>query len=63
MPEWQTAADVLMLIGERGGDPMMAHIAMMRALQGMSRKRHLYRDGKRAKGLQGHSMIPVRPAA
>ena len=30
--EWQTAAEVLMLIGEHGGDPMMAHIAMMRAL-------------------------------
>jgi hypothetical protein len=30
--EWQTAAKVLMLIGERGGDPMMAHIGMMRAL-------------------------------
>jgi hypothetical protein len=30
--EWQTAAEVLMLIGERNGDPMMAHIAMMRAL-------------------------------
>ena len=29
---WQTAAEVLMLIGEHGGDPMMAHIAMMRAL-------------------------------
>jgi hypothetical protein len=32
VPEWQTAAEVLMLIGERGGDPMMAHIAMMQAL-------------------------------
>jgi len=32
-PEWQTAAEVLMLIGEHGGDQMMAHIAMMRALQ------------------------------
>ena len=31
-PEWQAAAEVLMLIGEPGGDPMMAHIAMMRAL-------------------------------
>jgi len=31
-PKWQTAAEVLILIGERGGDPMMAHIAMMRAL-------------------------------
>jgi hypothetical protein len=32
-PEWQAAAEVLMLIGEHGGDPMMANIAMMRALQ------------------------------
>jgi hypothetical protein len=31
-PEWQAAAEVLILIGEHGGDPMMAHIAMMRAL-------------------------------
>ncbi len=31
-PEWQTAARVLLMIGERGGDPMMAHIAMLRAL-------------------------------
>jgi hypothetical protein len=31
--QWQAAAEVLMLIGEHGGDPMMAHIAMMRALQ------------------------------
>jgi len=30
--QWQTAAEVLILIGQRGGDPMMAHIAMMRAL-------------------------------
>jgi hypothetical protein len=30
--EWLTAAEVLMLIGERGGDPMMARIAMMQAL-------------------------------
>jgi hypothetical protein len=29
---WQTAAEVLMLVGEHGGDPMMAHIAMMQAL-------------------------------
>jgi hypothetical protein len=32
LPEWQTAAKVLMLIGERGGDPMMARIGVMRAL-------------------------------
>jgi hypothetical protein len=31
-PEWQAAVEVLMLIGEHGGDPMMANIAMMRAL-------------------------------
>ena len=30
--QWQAAAEVLMLIGEHGGDPMMASIAMMRAL-------------------------------
>jgi hypothetical protein len=29
--DWQTRG--LMLIGEHGGDPMMAYIAMMRALQ------------------------------
>jgi hypothetical protein len=31
--QWQAAAEVLMLVGEHGGDPMMARIAMMRALQ------------------------------
>ena len=31
LPEWQTAAEVLLLIGEHGGDPMMANIAMLRA--------------------------------
>ena len=30
--EWQAAIEVLMLIGENSGDPMMAHIGMMRAL-------------------------------
>jgi hypothetical protein len=30
--EWQTAAELLMLIGEHGGDPMMARIAMMKGL-------------------------------
>jgi hypothetical protein len=29
---WQTAAEVLMLIGEHGGDPIIAHIAMTKAL-------------------------------
>ena len=38
-----------MLLGEHGGDPMMAHIAMMRACTGISRKRHLYRDGRVSK--------------
>jgi len=31
-PEWQAAVEVLMLIGENGGDPMFARIGMMRAL-------------------------------
>jgi hypothetical protein len=29
---WQAAAEVLMLIGEHGGDPMFPQIAMMKAL-------------------------------
>jgi hypothetical protein len=32
-PEWRTATELLILIAENGGDAMMAHIAMMRALQ------------------------------
>ena len=32
LPQWETAIECLMLVGEHGGDPMMAHIAMMRAL-------------------------------
>ena len=44
-PQWQAAAEVLMLIGEHGGDSMMAHIAMTRALQRHSKKRHLPRAG------------------
>jgi hypothetical protein len=31
-PQWQTAAELLMLVAERGGDPMMSRIAMMKAL-------------------------------
>jgi hypothetical protein len=31
-PQWQTAAELLMFVAERGGDPMMARIAMMKAL-------------------------------
>jgi hypothetical protein len=30
--EWQTAAEMLMLVGDRGGDPMLPHIAMLKAL-------------------------------
>ena len=32
-PHWQTAAEILMLIAEHGGDLMMARIAMTKALQ------------------------------
>jgi hypothetical protein len=46
---WQTAAEVLMLVGERGGDPMMAHIAMMRALHRHKRKAAPVPRRKRAK--------------
>jgi hypothetical protein len=30
--EWQAVAEVLMLIGKHGGDPMMARIGVMKAL-------------------------------
>jgi hypothetical protein len=32
LPQWETAIEVLMLVGEHGGDPMLPHIAMMKAL-------------------------------
>jgi hypothetical protein len=32
MAPWQTAAELLLLVASRGGDPMMARIAMMQAL-------------------------------
>ena len=51
-PEWQAAAEVLMLIGEHGGDPMMAHIAMMRALQRHEPKPKSPPRRKRAKAYQ-----------
>lgn len=31
-PHWQAAAEVLILVAERGGRPMMARIGVMRAL-------------------------------
>lgn len=31
-PEWQAATEALLLVAERGGDPMLARIGMMRAL-------------------------------
>jgi hypothetical protein len=49
LPEWQAAAEVLMLIGERGGDPMMAHIGMMRALNRHKAKAATDPRRKRAK--------------
>jgi hypothetical protein len=33
LPQWETAIELLMLVGEHGGDPMVARIAMMQALQ------------------------------
>jgi hypothetical protein len=46
---WQTAVEVLMLIGERGGDPMFPYIAMMRALRGHEPKAPPAPRRKRAK--------------
>ncbi len=33
LPQWETAIQWLMLVGEHGGDPMVPRIAMMKALQ------------------------------
>jgi hypothetical protein len=49
LPEWQAAAEVVMLIGERGGDPMMAHIGMLRALNRHGPKATAAPRRKRAK--------------
>ena len=32
LPHWQTAAELLLLVGDHGGDPMLPRIAMMQAL-------------------------------
>jgi hypothetical protein len=32
LPEWETAIECPMLVGEHGGDPMVPRIAMMKAL-------------------------------
>jgi hypothetical protein len=32
LPHWQTAAELLLMVGDRGGDPMMVRIALMQAL-------------------------------
>jgi hypothetical protein len=48
VPEWQAAAKVLLLIGEHGGDPMMATIAMMRGLHRHKPKAESAPRGKRA---------------
>jgi hypothetical protein len=34
LPQWVTAIECLMLVGEQGGDPMVPRIAMMKALDG-----------------------------
>jgi hypothetical protein len=47
--QWQAVAEVLMLVGEHGGDPMMAHIAMLRALNRHQAKAKSASRRKRAK--------------
>jgi hypothetical protein len=32
-PEWETAIEWLMRVGEHGGDPMLPRISMMKALR------------------------------
>jgi hypothetical protein len=57
-PEWQTAAQVLMLIGERGGDTMMARIGMLRALHRDNPKAVAAPRRKRAKAYKIIEMLP-----
>jgi hypothetical protein len=49
-PKWQAAIEVLPLIGENGGDPMMARIAMMQALHRHKPSPDSVSRRKRAKG-------------
>jgi hypothetical protein len=53
-PEWQTAAEALMLIGEHGGDPMFAHIRSKRPvrLQGVRPKGSRCQAGLRLEKLK-----------
>ena len=51
--QWQTAAEVLMLVGEHGGDPMVPRIAMMKALQSHEPKAPSRPRRKRAKAYPG----------
>jgi hypothetical protein len=56
LPEWETAIEWLMLVGEHGGDPMVPRIAMMQALQRYEPKAASAPRRKRAKGYRTISM-------
>jgi hypothetical protein len=47
-PEWQAATEVLILIAEHDGDPMMARIVMMKALQRVKPPSMALHDSQRA---------------
>jgi hypothetical protein len=40
LPQWETAIDWLMLVGEHGGDPMVPQILMIKRCNNANRKRH-----------------------
>ena len=46
--QWQTAAELMMLVAESGGDPMMPRIAMMKAL---------HRHEPRSESAQRHKRV------
>jgi len=48
-PQWQTAAEMLLLVAERGGDPMFARMAMMKALHRRSPQAAMTTRRKRVK--------------
>jgi hypothetical protein len=49
LPHWQTVAELLLMVGNRGGDPMMVRIAMMKALNHGKSPPATERRRKRAK--------------
>jgi hypothetical protein len=55
LPEWETAIEWLMLVGEHGGDPMVPRIAMMKALGRHEPKTASFPRNKKRQSLPDHT--------